>query len=218
MIPIICIVGASDSGKTTFLEQLIPLIRDKGYRVGTVKHDAHGFEMDHEGKDTWRHRIAGAQTIAISSPAQVATIRTVIQELELDTLAARYFWQEDILLAEGYKRSHYPKIEIFRSVVEPKPICGPQDNLIALVTDDEADIQVPTFRFNEVARVADLIEEKYLRHRKHHRILVNLDGKRLPMNDFVQDIVRSGIQGMLSTLRGWKKARKIDIHISSEDA
>jgi molybdopterin-guanine dinucleotide biosynthesis adapter protein len=217
MIPLICIVGASDSGKTTFLENLIPLIRNKGYRVGTVKHDAHGFEMDREGKDTWRHRFAGAQTIAISSPAQVATIRTTAQELRLEELVARYFWQEDIVLAEGYKRSNYPKIEVYRRAVEPKPICDPKDNLIALVTDDPVDIQVPSYRFHEVSAIADLIEERYLKQRKQHRILVNLDGKRLPMNDFVQDIVCSGIQGMLSTLRGWKKAHRIDIHIASED-
>jgi molybdopterin-guanine dinucleotide biosynthesis adapter protein len=217
MIPIICIVGASDSGKTTFLEKLIPLIRNKGYRVGTIKHDTHGFEMDHKGKDTWRHRFAGAQTIAISSPAQVATIRSTATEMELEELVARYFWQEDIVLAEGYKRSNYPKIEVYRAAVESKPICGPQDHLIAVVTDDQVALQVPAYPFNEAAGVADLIEEKYLQQRKQHRMVVNLDGKRLPMNDFVQDIVRSGIEGMLSTLRGWKKTGRIDIHIHLED-
>ncbi|MDY0041247.1 MAG: molybdopterin-guanine dinucleotide biosynthesis protein B [Desulforhabdus sp.] len=217
MVPIICIVGASDSGKTTLLEKLIPIVRDRGYRVGTIKHDAHGFEMDREGKDTWRHRRAGAQTIAISSPAQVACIRVTTAELPLDELAARYFWQEDIILTEGYKRSHYPKIEVFRSAVEPQPICRPEDNLIAVITDDAIDLDVPSFRFDEVSGLADFIEERYLKERKRQRILVSLDGKKLPIKDFVQDFLIGGIVGMLSTLRGWKNTRGIDIHITLEE-
>ena len=217
MLPIICIVGSSDSGKTTFLEKLIPELGRRGYRVGTVKHDAHSFEMDREGKDTWRHRKAGAQTIAISSPAQVATIRQVQSEMDIEELAGHYFWQEDVLIAEGFKRSRFPKIEIFRSVVEPAPICGSKDNLIALVTDDPIQVDVPVFRFEEVAHVADFIEERYLKERRKPSILVMLDGKQLPMKDFVRDFVIGGIKGMLSSLRGWKSTGKIDIHIRSEE-
>lgn len=217
MVPIICIVGASDSGKTTFLEKLIPMIRDRGYRVGTIKHDTHGFEMDREGKDTWRHRLAGAQTIAISSPTQVASIRGTTEEFSLEELVARYFWREDIILTEGYKRSTYPKIEVFRSAIEQQPICNLKDNLIALVTDDVTDLEVPTFKFDEVSRLTDFIEQRFLKDRKKQRILVNLDGKKLPMKDFVQDFLIGGIVGMLSTLRGWKNAGRIDIFISSED-
>jgi molybdopterin-guanine dinucleotide biosynthesis protein B len=218
MLPIICVVGASNSGKTTFLEKLIPELHGRGYRIGTVKHDAHGFEMDREGKDTWRHRRAGASTIAISSPVQVATIRqTGGAELSLDELAGRYFWTEDLIITEGYKRSRFPKIEIFRSAVEAAPICGPSDNLVAIVTDDAVSVEVPVFGFAEVARVADLLEERFLRGRKKHGISVHLDGKRLPMNEFVRDFMIGGIQGMLSSLRGWEAPRKIDIQIRLED-
>lgn len=217
MVPLVCIVGASDSGKTTFLEKLIPLIRDRGYRVGTIKHDAHGFDMDREGKDTWRHRAAGAQTIAISSPVQVASIRSTSHELNLEEVVARYFWQEDLILTEGYKRSNYPKIEIFRSAIESKPICGPEDHLIAIVTDDETSLEAPSYRFDEVSKVADLIEERFLRDRKRPKIQVNVNGKKLPMNEFVQDFLIGGIRGMLSTLRGWKESEQVDIHISWED-
>ena len=217
MIPIVCIVGASDSGKTTFLEKLIPELSQRGYRIGTVKHDAHGFEMDREGKDTWKHRKAGAQTIAISSPVQIASIRTVEAEMDLGEIAGRYFWQEDLLITEGYKRSHYPKIEVFRKVVEAAPICGASDNLIAMVTDDAVDVEVPVFRFSQVSGVADFIEERFLKNRRKRRILVNLDGRRLPLKDFVEDFVAGGIVGMLSTLRGGKSPKKIDIFIRQED-
>lgn len=216
MPPIVCIVGASNSGKTTFLEKLIPELVRRGYRIGTIKHDAHGFEMDREGKDTWRHRQAGAQTIAIVSPNQTATIRRTDAELDLEEAVGRFFWQEDLVLTEGYKRSHRPKIEIFRKVVETQPICGAEDNLLALVSDDVAEAAVPVFGFAAVAEVADLIETRFLKDRQPADVLVRLDGKKLPIKDFVQDFVAGAIVGMLATLRGWKKPRIIDIHIELE--
>ena len=217
MLPIICIVGASNSGKTTFLEQLIPELRGRGYRVGTVKHDVHGFEIDREGKDTWRHRKAGAQTVAIASPQMLAAIRQTAAEMPLEQIAGRCFWDEDILITEGYKQSHFPKIEVFRSAIEAKPICTPKDNLLAIVTDDPVELDVPRFRFEEVSHVADLIEERFLKGRKRSRITVVVDGKKIPMNDFVQDFMVGGTVGMLSSLRGWKPPRKIDIQIRLED-
>ncbi|MHC1741951.1 MAG: molybdopterin-guanine dinucleotide biosynthesis protein B [Syntrophobacteraceae bacterium] len=218
MIPIVCVVGASDSGKTTFLEQLIPELTSRGYRVGTIKHDAHGFEMDREGKDTWRHRRAGAATIAISSPTQVATIRGTAAEMELSEVVSRYFWAEDLVLAEGFKRSHFPKIEVFRKAIEPAPICAAGDNLLALVTDDDPlEPQVPHYGFRNVSGVADLIESRFLKDRKEARISVHVDGKRLPMNEFVQDFVIGTVHGMLSTLRGWKTPKSLSISIRFGD-
>ncbi|MGO9021143.1 MAG: molybdopterin-guanine dinucleotide biosynthesis protein B [Syntrophobacteraceae bacterium] len=213
MLPIISIVGASDSGKTTFLEKLIPELAAKGYRVGAVKHDAHGFEMDREGKDTWRLRHAGAEVIAISSPDQLASIRNTDREMSLEEIAGRFFWSEDILITEGFKRAHYPKIEVFRSALEPKPICGPRDNLIALVSDDAVDIQVPRFSSTDWRGVAAFIESRYLRDKKKRKMLVQLDGKQLPIKDFVEDFLLGGIEGMLSSLKGWDKPRTVTIHM-----
>ncbi|MGA2404512.1 MAG: molybdopterin-guanine dinucleotide biosynthesis protein B [Syntrophobacteraceae bacterium] len=213
MLPIISIVGASDSGKTTFLEKLIPELAARGYRVGAIKHDAHGFEMDREGKDTWRLRRAGAGVIAISSPDQFASIRRTDGEMSLEEIAGRFFWTEDILIAEGFKRSRFPKIEIFRSALESKPICGPGDNLVAVVSDDAVDTQVPKFSFDDWRGVADFVENRYLKDRKKRKILVQLDGKQLPMKDFVGDFVLGGIEGMLSSLRGWENPRTISIQI-----
>jgi molybdopterin-guanine dinucleotide biosynthesis protein B len=217
MKPIINVIGASNSGKTTYLEKLIPELRRRGYRVGTIKHDVHGFEIDHEGKDTWRHRKSGAEAIAISSPRCVASIRETENEMSLEELVGRYFWEEDIILTEGYKRSPFPKIEIYRSAVESKPICSRDDHLIAVVTDDPMELEVPSFHFHEVAEVADFIESRYLKDRKQHSVIVYLDGKRLPMKEFVQDFFLGAVKGMLSTLRGWKKAEALDIHIRLED-
>jgi molybdopterin-guanine dinucleotide biosynthesis protein B len=173
--------------------------------------------MDREGKDTWRLRRAGAEVIAISSPDQLASIRSTDREMSLEEIAGRFFWSEDILITEGFKRAHYPKIEVFRSALEPKPICGPGDNLIALVSDDAVDIQIPKFSSTDWRGVAAFIEKRYLRDKKKRKMLVQLDGKQLPIKDFVEDFLLGGIEGMLSSLKGWDKPRTVSIHIRLGD-
>ncbi len=220
MIPIVCFVGASGSGKTTFLEKLIPIFTDGGYRVGTVKHDVHGFEMDREGKDTWRHGKAGAQTIGIVSPYKTASIRNTREEMDLARFVGRTFWNEDIVFAEGFKRSPFPKIEIFRSRSGCRPLCGRKDHLVALVTDDPGKVSenaddVPVFALHDFGGVANFIVERYLLERKAAALQVFLDGRRLPMNHFVEEIITGAIKGMLTTLRGWDFPEVVDIQMKS---
>ena len=83
MPPIISIISKKRSGKTTLLEKLIPELKQRGYRVGIVKHDIHGFDIDHKGKDTYRHKAAGATAVAISSPWKISLIQDVEKELSL---------------------------------------------------------------------------------------------------------------------------------------
>ncbi len=79
-VPIISIVSKKNCGKTTLLEKLIPELKQRGYRVGTIKHDVHGFNIDHEGKDTFRHKSAGADIVAISCPWKISIIMDVAEE------------------------------------------------------------------------------------------------------------------------------------------
>src|SRR3972149_11227924 len=112
MIPVVGVVGKSNVGKTTFLEKLIAELTRRGWRVGTIKHDAHGFDIDKPGKDSWRHAQAGSRAVAISSPEKVAVIKQVSREVTLDELASLVAGEGDIVLCEGYKRSEQPKIEV----------------------------------------------------------------------------------------------------------
>jgi len=105
MIPIVAIVGKSGSGKTTLLEGLIRELKQRGYRVGTIKHDAHAFEIDRPGTDTWRHAQAGSEHVVISLAQRVASIRRVEREQRLDELAAGMA-DVDIVLTEGYRRGN----------------------------------------------------------------------------------------------------------------
>lgn len=216
MAVIVSIVGASNSGKTTLIEKLVPQIQSRGYRVGTIKHDVHGFEMDHPGKDTWRHRKAGATTVLISGPDQVAMIKKIEEEIDLDILAGRFI-DEDLILTEGFKGALKPKIEVFRRELLPEPLCGEKDNLIAMVTSDNVDVGVPVFQPENVSGLADFIVERYLESRKRFNMVTRLDGKKLPMKYFVQEFVIGGILGMLSSLRGFKRPRRIEILINLND-
>ncbi len=157
--PVVAVVGKSNAGKTTFLEKLIRELKKRNIRVGTIKHDVHGFDMDKPGKDTWRHARAGADTVAISSPAKVAVIKKLKEEMSLDRLA-EMISDVDIILTEGYKRSDKPKIEINRTARSTELLCAPGE-LIALVSDAEWDIGVPVFDLDDAAGVAALLEERY---------------------------------------------------------
>lgn len=154
--PLVSIVGKSDSGKTTLLERLIPELKKRGLRVGTIKHDVHGFEMDHPGKDSWRHKQAGSVKTVISSPKKIGIVMDVEHDHTLEELIP-YFGGEDIILSEGYKRESKPKVEIFRSEVHDEPLCINDDNLIAFVTDTDLDLEVPRFKIHDTKGLADFL-------------------------------------------------------------
>lgn len=163
MIPIISVVGKSDSGKTTLLEKLIRELANRGYKVGSIKHDAHSFEIDHEGKDSWRHKKAGATITLISSPSKIAMVLDSDHDHTLTELRDKFIKDVDIVLTEGFKRESLPKIEVFRSEMRRELLCSEDDNLIAIAGDPEtAPIGVPIFDLNNPAPLADFIENKFL--------------------------------------------------------
>lgn len=163
MIPIVSVVGKSDAGKTTLIEKIIPELTKRGYRVATVKHDVHGFEIDREGKDSWRHKKAGAHMTIISSPRKVAVIEDVEKDHDLSEIRDRYVRDVDIILTEGYKGNPHPKIEISRAELKRDLLCTKEDNLIAIAGDRPLDIGVPFLDINDAAGIVDLIVEKFLK-------------------------------------------------------
>ncbi|MCL2826908.1 MAG: molybdopterin-guanine dinucleotide biosynthesis protein B [Eggerthellaceae bacterium] len=113
--PAISIVGRHNSGKTTRIEQLIAELVKRGYDVGSIKHHSHvGFDIDYPGKDSYRHRAAGASETMISSPGLIASIKSIEGEMECDELL-RLMPGHDIVIVEGYRKSSLPTIEIMRS-------------------------------------------------------------------------------------------------------
>jgi len=213
MIPIISIVGKSDSGKTTLIEKLVPELTRRGYRIATVKHDTHGFEVDREGKDSWRHKQAGAHTVVISSPNKVALIRDVEKDFTLEEIREKLIQDVDLILSEGYKKDVQPKIEIFRKEKHKELLCSKEDHLIAVVTNKPFKIGVPCLGLDDTAGLADFIEKKFLSSKVEAGISLRVNGKRIPLKPFVRDFLTHAIKGMLTSLKGCDKAKHIEIRI-----
>lgn len=130
-IPVLGIIGYSGAGKTTLLEILVAELSRRGVRVGILKHDAHRFDIDRPGKDSWRLREAGATSTLLSSDQMLALQRRIPGHLPLEKLL-NYFQDEDLILVEGHKSGPQPKIEIWRPEHAPEPLFPHQANVIAL--------------------------------------------------------------------------------------
>jgi len=160
VIPIISIVGKSGSGKTTLLEKLIAELKLRGYRVATVKHNVHDFEIDTPGKDSWRHAQAGSDLVVISSPHKLAVIKRLKEEMNLDEIA-QLLDDVDIILTEGYKRGDKPKIEVSYQA-KGRGLCSAEDELIAIASDQTFPLRVPQFSLDDAVGIADLLEREFL--------------------------------------------------------
>lgn len=159
MIPIISVVGWHNSGKTTFLEGLIPELKRRGLRVAVIKHARGGFEIDQPGTDTWRLAEAGADLVVISGESGLASIERRQSELPLEEIVSRLPPQIDLVITEGYKGASAPKIEVMRSDTGAGPI-APPDELLAIVTDGDLPNEgaPPAFCPTDVMALADYLQ------------------------------------------------------------
>jgi molybdopterin-guanine dinucleotide biosynthesis protein MobB len=162
-IPVVSVVGKSDSGKTTLMERLIRALTERGYRVGSVKHHVHDFDIDVPGKDSWRHAKAGAAVTLVSSPSKLGMVRQMDHEASLDELLA-LARGVDILLTEGYRRAGDVRIEVSRRARSTELVCEAAE-LFALVTDNPDLVvgPVPVFGLDDAAALADLVETTFLK-------------------------------------------------------
>ncbi len=157
-IPIVSVVARSGMGKTTLVEALVTELVARGHRVATVKHHRHAVDIDVPGKDSWRHARAGAQVTMIDSPTQFAAIRQVDRGRTVDELREAA-GDVDILVSEGFQRGDGALVEVVRTAVAQAPERAANE-LFALVTDGEfPDYEVPTYRLDDIAGLADAIEE-----------------------------------------------------------
>jgi len=111
---VISCIGRPDSGKTTLLEKLLPLLRQRGLKTGIIKHHVHAFNMDIPGKDTHRLKQAGAEAVVLASPTGLGLIRDVPADPHPADLIRHYFSDLDLVITEGYKQFDFPKLEIVR--------------------------------------------------------------------------------------------------------
>lgn len=161
----VAFVGKSGAGKTTLLEKVIPKLKDRGYRVGVIKHDAHRFDIDHPGKDSYRFTAAGADTMLISSPEKMALVKKHPASPPVEDLLAEFFSDVDIVLIEGFRSSALPKIEVYRRERSADLLCRGKEHepmLRAVASDEPLELDVPRLDIDDADRVADFIEREFL--------------------------------------------------------
>ncbi len=161
--PAVCFVGRSGSGKTSLIERLIPLLKERGYAVGVVKQHAQPTLVDQEGKDTWRFEKVGATPVAIVSDVQTAVFFQEKRPLPLDVVLLRFFQDVDVVLVEGFAHSDRPKIEVHRQARSDTLKCDPS-RLLAVVTDRKwDDLPCRQFDWDEVEALAEFLETSIIR-------------------------------------------------------
>jgi molybdopterin-guanine dinucleotide biosynthesis adapter protein len=154
----IAIAGYSGSGKTTLIEKVIPCLVMEGYRVSLIKHAHHEFDIDQPGKDSWRHRHAGATEVMVSSSNRWALMHELRGNAEpsLEEQLKR-FSPCDLVIVEGWKHHTMPKIEVHRKL-SGKPLLFPEDaNVVAVATDEHLATELPQFDLEDADGVAQFI-------------------------------------------------------------
>ena len=175
---VLLVAGYSGSGKTTLVEQLIPALKARGQRVSVVKHAHHRFEVDHPGKDTWRHREAGAFEVVAASPQRLVLQREFEQTTELSVhhVLAELYSGVDWVLVEGYRDSNLPKLEVWRAA-HGKPALYPNDPFVVAIATEGAGAAglpeptgLPVLDVNNSNAVADWLlsqGERFAYHAEH---------------------------------------------------
>jgi molybdopterin-guanine dinucleotide biosynthesis adapter protein len=155
---IIGFAGFSGSGKTTLLEKVIPLLKARGLRIAVIKHAHHKFDIDKPGKDSFRHREAGAGEVLVVSGFRWALMHELLDEVEpsLEDLCSRLS-PCDLVLVEGYKYSGIPKIEVHRSVTGHPHLHQDDEHFVAFASDVHSDIELPQLDINDPQQVGDFI-------------------------------------------------------------
>lgn len=152
------IAGYSGSGKTTLLEKLIPQLTGRGLKVSVIKHAHHGFDIDRPGKDSYRHREAGASEVLLSCNDRWALMheRRAASDVTLNELLDRLA-PCDLVLIEGFKQEPVPKLEVYRPENGKPPLFPERDDIVAVATDAEIVTTLPKLPLNDMAAIASFI-------------------------------------------------------------
>ena len=212
MVPVVCVVGKTKVGKTFVMERLVAELKQRGYRVATIKHSHHGFDLDLEGKDSWKHAQAGSDAVVISTPTGVALIKKVDRDSTLAELSRIIGLDFDIVLAEGFKQAKAIKIEVHRKELGEGLLCT-REELLAIASDEPLEMNVPQYPLDDAPGMADLIEKRFLSSEDEETVALYVDGESIPLSPFPRLFMSRALLGMVSTLKKVSQASSIDISI-----
>ena len=162
-IPVVSIIGKQNTGKTTLIEILIPLLKKKGYRIGTIKYNVPFFQVDYEGKDTHRHYAAGADVVSISSPEKLAIIKRVGgKSPSIKTLIETNYRDVDVIFVEGYKHWNHPSIEIQQDQQHMISKHKEYKHRLRITNTAKTSSHAPSFTQDDLDKAIHFIESKMM--------------------------------------------------------
>ena len=164
VMKILLVVGKKKVGKTTLIEKLIAGLKNKGYKIGSIKYTTQDHEFDTPGKDSFRHAQAGAESTLILSPTKIALFSRTLRHKSIEELLDFVFAGYDLVIGEGFKNSSFPKIEVFDSKKHSGLLCSAKDNLIAVVGDTDPSLEVPYFPPNQIDSLIEFVEHQFLNY------------------------------------------------------
>jgi molybdopterin-guanine dinucleotide biosynthesis protein B len=215
MPPIVSIVGYSQSGKTTLIERLLPELQRRGRRVATVKHTGGEFDMDRPGKDTWRYAEAGSTAVAILGPQRSAILKRHERDYSFDEVIAAVGRACDLVLLEGWHSGPAPKIEVHRAALGQEMRCKPEE-LLAVVSEEPIETDCRQFRPDEISSIANLVEQQ-ITDDGDDRTVLEVNGERISLGPFTEDILANTIRGLVSSLKGIGEIKTISVSIRTPD-
>jgi len=204
MSKVIAVVGSSQTGKTRFIERLVPELKKRGRNVAVIKHCPHGFLFDVESKDSHRFFQAGADGVAMAGPEMTAVVRRLSGSIDLRLIARTYFADADIVLVEGGKGlAGLPQMELLRKGISEEP-SSTSTEWSVLLADFAAKSDKPVLDVENIPAVADFLEKAPWDEMED--VILEIDGSQVPIKDFVRAFMKNSILGMIRALRGVKES------------
>jgi molybdopterin-guanine dinucleotide biosynthesis protein B len=197
-LPVIAIVGTSNSGKTTVASALIHTLAARGYRIAAIKHCHNGHQVDRPGTDSARLLAAGAGRVTLSSPGQMTSIELTQTDAALEEIVASLDSSYDLVVAEGFKDSSVPKV----LVLAEEELSPPPGNVIAVVGDSPTMEGVPSYGVQELDGLASHVQDQVLgRMAGAADVTLVVDGVPVPLGDFSSTVLSQVVLGFLKALR-----------------
>jgi molybdopterin-guanine dinucleotide biosynthesis protein MobB len=214
MLPVLCIVGRSRPDVAAVIKGLLQELADKDVRVAVITQDDKGIPLDSISPDVARFVAAGSETVIVSAPGMVTTLRRMEEEPSLDELVWEMRDDYDLVLVDGFRHSSFPKVEIHHTSEDEELICH-KNELLAIVGDKPAGMDIPTFDDNDFSGLAKLTRERFLVTEAGEDAALFIDGVRLPLALFVRKMVAGIVLGMVRTLKGVEDPKGVVVTVKT---
>ena len=214
MLPVLCVVGRPGSGSAAVVEGLVRELTGKGVRVAVIAQDDRATSLDTLSPKAARYAAAGSETVIISAPGTVTTARRAEEEPSLDELVWEMRDEYDIVLADGFRHSSFLKLEVHRAGEGEGLLCH-KNELLAVVGDKPAGLDIPTFADDDLSGLTELIRRRFLVAEPGEDAALFIDGVRLPLALFVRKIVATTVLGMVRSLKGVEEPKSIVVAVKT---